>query len=57
MSQAYMTGDFEGIVRCSELWVSVYETHCGHFALSLDRQFVPIHLSIINAFVMLGEDS
>ncbi len=57
MSQAYMTGDFERIVRCSELWVSVYKTRCGHFALSLDRQFVPIHLSIINAFVMLGEDS
>ncbi len=52
-----MTEDFERIVRCSELWISVYKTRCEHFALSLDRQFVPIHLSIINAFVMLDEDS
>jgi len=57
MSQAYMTGDLERIFRYSELWVSIYETHCGHLALSLDRHFVPDHLSIINAFVRLGEDS
>lgn len=57
MSQAYMTGDFGRIFRYSELWVFVYETHCGHLALSLDRHFMPVHLSIINAFVRLGEES
>ncbi len=51
MTQAYVTGDFESTFRCSELWVSVYEMHCGHLPLSLDGHFVPVHLSIINILV------
>ncbi len=50
MTQAYVTEDFKRTFRCSELWVSVYERHCGHLPLSLDRHFVPVHLS------RLGED-
>ncbi len=50
LSQAYITGDFGQIFLYSEMWVSVYETHCGHPALLLDRRFVPVHLPIVNTF-------